>query len=132
MRQNHNNMNMKRRVLYISAFMLATLQASAQSTKYEYDANHRLTKVTYSSGIVVNYTYDELGNRLSKTITGGLLRGDVNSDGKVNATDIVELTTAINDEPSSTYQAVAADVNGDGEVTADDVEGIVDIIMNKE
>lgn len=124
---------MKRRLIYTLAFLFATMQTYAQSkTKYEYDANYRLTKVTYSSGVVVNYTYDELGNRLSKTITGGLLRGDVNSDGKVNATDIVELTTAINDEPSSTYQAVAADVNGDGEVTADDVEGIVDIIMNKE
>lgn len=62
---------MKRRLLYTIFALLMSLQILAQSTvSYEYDANNRLTKVTYGSGAVVTYTYDELGNRLSKKVTG--------------------------------------------------------------
>src|SRR5690606_17786622 len=35
---------------------------------YEYDNLNRLVKVVFHNGIVYNYTYDNLGNRLSKTI----------------------------------------------------------------
>ena len=125
--------NMDYRKLYILALSFVTMQTFAGGTvKYEYDANYRLTKVTYSSGIVVTYTYDELGNRLSKVIMSGFVKGDVNGDGKVNAADIVELINVVNGKPSGAYNAQAADINGDGEVTADDVDGIVDIILKKE
>ena len=53
----------------ITALLFATLQTFAQT--YEYDDNNRLTKVTYPNGATVSYTYDDLGNRLSKTVTGG-------------------------------------------------------------
>ena len=70
---------MKHRLLYILALLFATMQTFAQSTtKYEYDKNHRLTKVTYSNGMTISYTYDELGNRLSKKVTSGFLKGDAN------------------------------------------------------
>ncbi len=122
---------MKRRILYTIFALLMSLKTFAGGTvKYEYDANYRLTKVTYSSGIVVTYTYDELGNRLSKTVMSGFVKGDLNGDGKVNAADIVELINVVNGKPSGAYNAQAADVNGDGEVTADDIDGIVDIILN--
>ena len=63
--------NMKR-LLYTLAMMFATLQTLAQGTvKYEYDANNRLTQVTYGNGVTVSYTYDALGNRLTKKTRGG-------------------------------------------------------------
>ena len=64
---------MKRRLIYTLAIMFASLQAFAQGTvKYEYDALNRLTQVTYSNGVTVTYTYDNLGNRLSKKVVGGV------------------------------------------------------------
>ena len=35
---------------------------------YEYDDLNRLVKVVFHSGIVYEYQYDDLGNRLGKTI----------------------------------------------------------------
>ena len=61
---------MKRRILYTLAILFVTMQAFAQSTNtYEYDNLNRLTKVTYADGTVVQYTYDNVGNRLTKTVT---------------------------------------------------------------
>ncbi len=63
---------MKRRLLYTLALMFATMQAFAQgTTKYEYDELNRLTQVTYGNGVTVSYTYDALGNRLTKKTRGG-------------------------------------------------------------
>ena len=61
---------MKRNVV-ISILCLITLGAFAQSTNtYEYDNLNRLTKVTYANGAEVQYTYDAVGNRLTKTMSG--------------------------------------------------------------
>lgn len=110
--------------------MFASLQAIAENkTKYEYDELNRLTKVTYSSGTIVTYTYDDLGNRNTKTVRGGYLRGDVNNDNQVNSTDIVDLVLYLNNNPSASFQKKAADANADGEVNKDDTEAIADIIM---
>ncbi len=63
---------MKQRILYIFSLLFATMQTFGQSTtKYEYDAMNRLAKVTYGNGVVVTYTYDALGNRLTKKVDGG-------------------------------------------------------------
>ena len=59
------------------------------------------------------------------------IKGDVNGDGDVNASDIVELVCFLNGEPTSAYHPAAADVNGDGEVNGEDVDSIVNIIMQK-
>ena len=50
------------------AFLFATLQTFAQT--YTYDNLNRLTKVVYDNGATVSYTYDALGNRTSKKVTG--------------------------------------------------------------
>ncbi len=39
------------------------------ATEYSYDAIGRLTKVVYSDGTAVSYTYDSAGNRLSQVVT---------------------------------------------------------------
>ena len=48
--------------------MFATLQTFAQT--YTYDNLNRLTKVVYSNGTTITYTFDALGNRLSRKVTG--------------------------------------------------------------
>ena len=60
-------MNMKQKLLYTLAILFATLQTFAQT--YTYDSNNRLTKVVYDDGTTVTYTFDALGNRLSKKVT---------------------------------------------------------------
>ena len=63
---------MNRYVLYTLATLFASLQTFAQGTvKYEYDGMNRLTQVTYGNGVTVSYTYDALGNRLTKKTRGG-------------------------------------------------------------
>jgi YD repeat-containing protein len=62
---------MKQRLIYTLAILFVSIQSFAQSsTTYTYDNLNRLTKVTYSNGITVSYTYDALGNRTSKNVTG--------------------------------------------------------------
>ena len=59
---------MKYKIYYTLALLFASLQTFAQS--YTYDNLNRLTKVVYQNGTTVSYTYDELGNRTSKEVTG--------------------------------------------------------------
>lgn len=66
------------------AVMFVGLQTFAQT--YTYDNLNRLTKVVYDNGTTVAYTYDELGNRTSKKVTGATVpKGAyawLSSDGK--------------------------------------------------
>ena len=123
---------MKLRLLYTLAFLFATMQTFAQSTKnkYEYDDNNRLTKITYSNGVTVSYTYDALGNRLSKSVTGASPKksADVNNDGKVNGTDIQTVINVIVDED----YVEKADVNKDNKVNGTDIQEIINIIVEEE
>ena len=59
---------MRQRSLYTLALLFATLQTFAQT--YTYDNLNRLTKVVYDNGTTITYSYDVLGNRLSKKVTG--------------------------------------------------------------
>lgn len=60
-----------RAIINISILCLLALGAFAQSTNtYEYDNLNRLTKVTFANGAVVQYSYDAVGNRLTKTVAG--------------------------------------------------------------
>ncbi|MBP3827960.1 MAG: leucine-rich repeat protein [Prevotella sp.] len=88
----------------ITALLFATLQTFAQT--YEYDDNNRLTKVTYPNGATVSYTYDVLGNRLSKTVTGGEETND--STFKATTAEGVEVTYKIINEEEKTCQVFAS------------------------
>ncbi len=44
--------------------------AMAGSAIKAYDSLGRLTRVTYSNGVVVTYVYDAAGNRTSYVVTG--------------------------------------------------------------
>ena len=119
---------MIRKVFYTIVLLFATMQASAQT--YTYDSNYRLTEVKYGNGITVTYTYDALGNRLTKKVTGGVVKGDSNGDKRVSITDAVGIVNYILGNTSASSYNVAADVNSDGQITITDAVGVVNIILN--
>ena len=47
--------------------LVFSVSLSSQTIQNSYDNLNRLTKVTYVNGTVINYTYDELGNRTAKS-----------------------------------------------------------------
>ncbi|MFA9389062.1 MAG: BACON domain-containing protein [Prolixibacteraceae bacterium] len=56
---------------YTIIFIFFWLSLSAQNTnQYIYDVQSRLTQTSYFNGVTYAYTYDKLGNRISKTIVG--------------------------------------------------------------
>ena len=57
-------------------------------------------------------------------------KGDANSDGLVNVTDIVATVNFIMEKPSESFNKEAADLNGDGKVNVTDIVMMVSIIMD--
>jgi len=60
----------QRLVLGVLALILLAVPSFAGSINYTYDGLGRLTGVGRADGFTITYTYDELGNRLAKAITG--------------------------------------------------------------
>src|SRR5689334_15814658 len=57
-----------RRVLFATLGLTLALFATASGITYQY-TNGRLTRLTYTDGTIVQYTYDAAGNRLTKVVT---------------------------------------------------------------
>jgi len=57
-------------LVLMSACMATTASAIAGSVTNTYDNLGRLTKATYSNGVVITYVYDAAGNRTSYVVTG--------------------------------------------------------------
>lgn len=119
---------MRRRLLYIMAFLFATMQTFAQT--YTYDSNNRLTKVVYDNGTTITYSFDALGNRISKTVTGSTagIRGDVDGDGHVTMADVYSIVDFIMGKNPSPFDENMADVNQDDNINVADVTKTVEII----
>ena len=126
---------MTKSIVIIFMMLFASVTAFAQqkqNTTYEYDKLNRLTKVVSPLG-ETTYTYDALGNRLSRTFKANKVSkipGDANGDGQVDANDIVEITNYIMGKASKSFIFKTADVNEDGKVNIADilqiVKGIID------
>jgi YD repeat-containing protein len=58
------------RILIGGLATLAAASAFAGSATYVYDNLGRVTRVTYSNGVIINYTYDAAGNRSTYVVTG--------------------------------------------------------------
>ena len=56
-------------VLLVFIFYAMVGVSFAQTTSYTYDDLNRLIKAEYGDGTVIEYTYDEVGNRVSKKVT---------------------------------------------------------------
>lgn len=122
-------------IVIIFMILFASVTAFAQQkqkTTYEYDKLNRLTKVVSPLG-ETTYTYDALGNRLSRTFKANKVSkipGDANGDGQVDANDIVEITNYIMGKASKSFIFKTADVNEDGKVNIADILQIVKGILD--
>lgn len=56
--------------ILILLFMSFHTCVSTKSQSYQYDNMNRVTSVNYGNGVVINYTYDNIGNRITQGITG--------------------------------------------------------------
>jgi YD repeat-containing protein len=56
-------------LLLASLFFLTFFVNSLNAVTFEYDDLNRLVRVTYEDGAVIEYTYDEVGNRLTLETT---------------------------------------------------------------
>ena len=119
---------MKHRVLYTLALLFAAAQLFAQTkVRYTYDSLNRLTKVICSDGTTVEYTYDALGNRLSKKVSkkAPIRKGDVNEDGAVDIADVVAVYNIMAGMNPNSYDG---DVNKDGATDIADVVAVYNIM----
>ncbi len=62
----YNNMQTKK-ILPLFVIILCVFAVAAKAQTFQYDAKNQLTKVTYSNGASISYTYDAVGNRISET-----------------------------------------------------------------
>ena len=88
--------------------LLFSVEAMAQVTTsrvYEYDENQQLKKVTYSNGSVIDYTYDQVGNRTTRVVTSGCPNNlTVFPSGTVNVCPQQNITLATQLGVGYTYQ----------------------------
>src|ERR1051325_1589382 len=71
-----------RALLLLASFAACGL---GQKISYTYDAAQRLTRVDYSNGSAIMYTYDKAGNLLNRTVTGPVARPSFTAAAVVNA-----------------------------------------------
>lgn len=58
-------------VICLAVLTISLSVVSADELTYEYDELNRLKKVTYENGAVIAYEYDEVGNRMVKSVEDG-------------------------------------------------------------
>ena len=104
-----------------------TLTCPVDGLKLTYDSNN--VYISHSEGeeeIALSSLVSMCFSNENPQDTG--LRGDVNSDGAVNITDVnVVIAAILSDQDSSDGRA---DVNGDGNVNIADVNVIIDLILS--
>lgn len=91
-------------------FLFTSISAFAATVQYTYDTLNHLIKVERNNGTVIEYTYDEAGNRLNKTITF-----DVNN----NSPEISDIDDQFTCENTPT-NAISFTI-GDSETPAEDL-----------
>jgi YD repeat-containing protein len=55
--------------LWLLISLLSASELKARDVTYFYDELSRLVRVIYDDGTIIEYTYDQVGNRLTKTIS---------------------------------------------------------------
>jgi len=63
-------------------------------------------------------------------VWNGVLKGDVNCNGKVDIVDVTMTISHIKGQTPSNFNTAAADMNGDNKIDNVDVTSIIDIILN--
>lgn len=88
----------------------------ASISSYQYDNLHRLTRIERSDGAIITFTYDNLGNRTSKTATSTTAGGDLNGDGTIDLSDVILSLQIVSGMEPAAAITPAADVNNDGKI----------------
>jgi len=94
----------KPQMIHIWLVLIILVGASSawpQTVTYTYDNLNRLEKIEYAGGALFDFTYDNVGNRLTKSLTFGL--NDVIA--------ILKLMTGYHDGAFS-----SVDINADGKI----------------
>lgn len=92
------------KILKFSIVMIILLSASAawsQTVTFTYDNLNRLEKADYSGGMTIDYSYDNVGNRLTESHTFGL-------------NDVIALLKLLTGDPTGVVTSV--DINDDGKI----------------
>ena len=66
--------------LLVSIYLLLCSPALAAISHYTYDDLDRIVRVDYANGSKIEFTYDDMGNRLSKMETAASIAGKVLDD----------------------------------------------------
>ena len=56
-------------IIFVAVGLAPVKQSWAEAITYTYDNLDRLTQVQYSDGTIIQYSYDQLGNRLVEQVT---------------------------------------------------------------
>ena len=89
----------------------------AIDVKYFYDPLHRLTRLERSDGVVVTYTYDDLGNRRTRTVTTPET-APVAAFAATPTSGPAPLSVAFTDQSTGTISSWAWDFDANGSVDA--------------
>jgi hypothetical protein len=114
------------------------------TTTYEYDAQHRLTRVIYSGcGTAVRYEYDGSGNRTKRVVapphrlplnivhpTWGTITVDPNQPTYIDGTQVTLSATPISGKSFQGWYVDDPNYPGDGNYTVFDRNGTLAITMD--
>jgi len=95
----------RRHKMILIAFSLIILSGASsvfgQTVTFSYDSLNRLETVQYAGGAVFDYTYDNVGNRLTKGQSFGL-------------NDVIAILKLLTGDPGGVFSSV--DINADGKI----------------
>lgn len=96
-------------ITFITVLLISVITSFAESINYVYDDLNRLIQVQYENGAKIEYTYDEVGNRLLKQIsdTGAPVTTASPLGGIYYSTQSVALTCRAQDATRYTTQPTA-------------------------
>ena len=102
--------------------VLISAGAYTASVQYTYDNLKRLIKVEYDEGAVIEFNYDETGNRVLKSVTAvAVCEGDFDKDGDVDGSDLAVFAGDFGRTDCESGPSCEGDFDTDGDVDGSDL-----------
>jgi hypothetical protein len=110
-------MNLKKLSFILSVlFLLSSSLVSAGSVTYDYDSRNRLEMATYPDGTTIEYSYDNIGNRLTMVVTNPVTEQDITVSVVTNDGNALEGVKVYAFTESGSYIGLYATTDENGEV----------------